>query len=419
MNKKLTYIDLFAGAGGLSEGFIRTGYIPVTHVEVDEDACFTLKTRLAYHYLKEINKLDVYLDYLQGNISREKLYNHIPSEISGSVLTSEIAEDNIKDIFQNITQSLKKLGENNINIIVGGPPCQAYSLAGRSARRNSANDDHRNYLYKEYARFIKEFRPMLFVFENVPGLYTANGGIYYRNLKKYFRKIGYNVEDKILDASNFGVIQRRKRVVFIGWRKDLDFIYPDFESIENNWTVKYLLNDLPFLRAGEVIPHKKYRAKTNDYLEKFEIRNGVDFVAQNITRPHNNKDLKIYKRAIELWEKKNKRLKNNEIPKSERTQKNVTSFLDRFKVVAPDDLSHTMIAHIAKDGHYYIHPDKKQLRSLSVREAARIQSFPDDYFFEGSRTSAFRQIGNAVPPLMAESIAQKIKALIEYDAHNI
>lgn len=304
MNKKLTYIDLFAGAGGLSEGFIRTGYIPVTYVEVDEDACFTLKTRLAYHYLKEINKLDVYLDYLQGNISREKLYNHIPSEVSGSVLTSEIAEDNIKDIFQNITQSLKKLGENNINIIVGGPPCQAYSLAGRPARRNSADDDHRNYLYKEYARFIKEFRPMLFVFENVPGLYTANGGKYYKNLKKYFRNIGYSVEDKILDASKFGVIQRRKRVIFIGWRKDLDFTYPDFEGIENNWTVKYLLNDLPFLRAGEIQNREKYRAESNNYLDRFQIRNGVDFVTQNITRPHNKRDLEIYKRAIELWEKK-------------------------------------------------------------------------------------------------------------------
>lgn len=417
-DKELTYIDIFAGAGGLSEGFKRIGYVPITHIEMDKDACHTLKTRLSYHYFKEANKLDTYLDYLQGNIDRERLYGKVPSEIIESVLNYEISKKNIGETFQKINLSLKALGKNRVDIIVGGPPCQAYSLAGRPANIRGAEDE-RNYLYKEYAKFLIEFRPKLFVFENVPGLQSANNGMHYNNLKKYFKRIGYYVEDRILDAADFGVIQKRKRVIFIGWRKDLDFTYPDFEKIENRWTVKYLLNDLPFLSAGEVIPYKKYRTKTNEYLEKFEIRNGVDFVTQNITRPHNKRDLKIYKRAIELWEKKNKRLKNNEIPKSERTQKNVTSFLDRFKVVAPDDLSHTMIAHIAKDGHYYIHPDKRQLRSLSIREAARIQSFPDDYFFEGSRTSAFRQIGNAVPPLMAESLAEKIKGLIENNARNI
>lgn len=417
--KEFTYIDLFTGAGGLSEGFIRSGFIPVAHVEVTKDACNTLRTRLTYHYLKENNKLHIYLDYLLGSIDRQNLYKHIPAEILASVLNAEISKNNLESIFFQIKQSLKKSGKTNIDIIIGGPPCQAYSLAGRSADKNRKIYDNRNYLYRQYAKFLTEFKPLLFVFENVPGLYNANGGKYYKNLKNHFKKIGYQVEDKILDASEFGVIQRRKRVIFIGWRESLKFTYPDFEKTENKWVVNSLLLDLPFLKAGEVIPYRKYRTETNEYLERFEIRHGVDFVTQNITRPHNKKDLKIYMRAIELWEKENKRLKNNAIPERDRTQKNVTSFLDRFKVVAPDDLSHTVIAHIAKDGHYYIHPDKNQLRSLSVREAARIQSFPDDYFFEGSRTSAFRQIGNAVPPLMAESIAQKIKALIENYAHNI
>jgi DNA (cytosine-5)-methyltransferase 1 len=411
--KNLTYIDLFAGAGGLSEGFIRSKYIPLAHVEVNEDACNTIKTRLAYHYLKENNRLHIYLDYLQGSIDRQTLYKHVPPEIIASVLNTEISKVNLQDIFLQVKESLRKYGNNGVDILVGGPPCQAYSLAGRSANANRMKDDHRNYLYKEYARFLIEFRPKLFVFENVPGLHTANGGIYYNNLKKYFRRIGYNVEDRILDASDFGVIQRRKRIIFIGWRKNLKFTYPDFAKIDNTWTVNSLLHDLPFLSAGDVRNYAKYRTGTNDYLEKFQIRNGVDFVTQNITRPHNKKDLKIYKRAIELWDKENKRIKNNEIPEYIRTQKNMTSFLDRFKVVVPDDLSHTVIAHIAKDGHYYIHPDKNQLRSLSVREAARIQSFPDDYFFEGTRTSMFRQIGNAVPPLMAECIAKQIKSHIQ------
>ena len=186
-------------------------------------------------------------------------------------------------------------------------------------------DDHRNYLYKEYAKCLIEFQPKLFVFENVPGLHTANGGLHgHKNLKKYFRKIVKLLRPDT-DAADFGVVQRRKRVIFIGWRKNLKFTYPDFEKIEKNWTVNNLLLDLPFLSAGEVRNCAKYRTEANDYLERFQIRNGVDFVTQNITRLHNKKDLKIYKRAIELWDKENKRIKNNEIPEYIRTQKNMTS----------------------------------------------------------------------------------------------
>jgi DNA (cytosine-5)-methyltransferase 1 len=415
MNKKLSFISIFAGAGGLSEGFIRNGYIPIAHVEKDQDACLTLKTRLAYHYLKKTNQIDYYNDYLLGKIDLEKLYNQVPSKIITSVLNHEISKKSLKLIFNEIESILKLSKKNTIDIIIGGPPCQAYSLAGRSADKNRKRNDPRNYLYKDYAKFLIEFEPKLFVFENVPGLYTANDGLYYKNLKKYFRRIGYQVESTLLDAADFEVVQRRKRILIIGWRKDLGFTFPEFKKVENKWTVDDLLSDLPFLKAGQVLKRAKYRKRINKYLKKSEIRNGFDHVTQNITRPHNNKDLKIYKRAIELWKNEHKRLKNSEIPKKERTQKNVTSFLDRFKIVAGDELSHTMIAHIAKDGHHYIHPDKKQLRSISVREAARIQSFPDDYFFEGSRTSVFKQIGNAVPPLMADTIAKKLKDILVYE----
>ena len=363
----MRFIDLFAGAGGFAEGFKRAGFEPVAHVEIDPAACFTLKTRLSYHYLKEHNKLDIYIKYLKGEINREQLYSIIPSCILESVINLSIGDENNSKIFRIIE---KLNSQKDIDIIVGGPPCQAYSVAGRSADKDRKRYDHRNYLYKQYARFLAEFRPKLFVFENVPGLYTASDGTYYRNLKKHFKRIGYQVEDQIIDAADFGVIQKRKRVIIIGWRKDVIFLYPDFEKIDNQWTINSLLPDLPFLRNGEVRNRAKYRTKTNDYLEKFQIRNGVDFVTQNITRPHNKRDLEIYKMAIVLWEKENKRLKNSEIPEHIRTQKNVTSFLDRFKVVVPDDLSHTLIAHIAKDGHYYIHPDKEQLRSISIREAA-------------------------------------------------
>jgi len=220
-SRQFTYIDLFAGAGGLSEGFLRANYKPIAHVEVNRDACNTLRTRLAYQYLQANNKLDVYLDYLRGNIERQELYKSIPAEIIASVLNREMSGANLKGIFSEIQQSLKRFGENSVDVVVGGPPCQAYSVAGRSAKKNKEIDDHRNYLYRQYARFLVEFRPVLFIFENVPGLYTANEGTYYKNLKKYFRKLGYLVEDKILDASSFNVVQRRKRVIIVGWRRDL------------------------------------------------------------------------------------------------------------------------------------------------------------------------------------------------------
>lgn len=409
----LTFIDLFAGAGGLAEGFLKKGYLPIAFVEMNEDACFTLKTRLAYYYLKKENKLETYNAYLQGQLSRGGLYKEIPGNIIDSVLNYEMNEKNVKDIFSKIQMCLRNLKVSDIDVVVGGPPCQAYSLAARDKHRRKRKHDYRNYLYKIYAKFLVEFKPRIFVFENVLGLLSAKKGMFYNNLKKYFRRIGYEIDERILDAADFGVLQKRKRVLLVGWRKEMKIDYPDFATIQNKWTVNEVLDDLPALRAGEGDTVSNYSGEINEYLSAYGIRNGLGFVTQHITRPHNKKDLWIYRLAINYWEKKKKRLLNSDIPKEKRTQKNIDSFLDRFKVVVRNELSHTLLAHIAKDGHYYIHPDRSQLRSLSVREAARIQSFPDDYFFEGSRTSVFRQIGNAVPPLMAESIAEKIKTIFK------
>jgi DNA (cytosine-5)-methyltransferase 1 len=152
----------------------------------------------------------------------------------------------------------------------------------------------------------------------------------------------------------------------------------------------------------------KYRKSTTDYLESTGIRNGIDFTTQHIARPNNENDLEIYRIAVQLWKEK-KRLNYATLPPRLIKHKNTTSFTNRFQVVNGDGIANTVVAHIAMDGHYYIHPDIKQNRSITIREAARIQSFPDDFFFEGGRTAAFKQIGNAVPPLMAEEIAKKIK----------
>jgi DNA (cytosine-5)-methyltransferase 1 len=409
----LNYIDLFAGAGGLSEGFIRNGFVPVAHVEMNKFAAQTLKTRMAYHYLKEVNRLDIYYAYISGKISSKEFYSHIPLNIQETVINREISDETIKEIFNDIEKNMARIGCKNIDVIVGGPPCQAYSLVGRARDPYNKEHDPRNYLYRQYVKFLVKFSPRLFVFENVPGILTAAKGRLFEDVKRYMNEAGYDIDAKILDASDFGVLQQRKRVILIGWQKGLNYKYPQFQKIEHTYKVNDLLSDLPKLKPGEKIHFGSYTSDPTEYVEKFGIRKSSDILTQHITRIHNERDREIYRLTIQLWNKEKRRLKYHELPKELRTHKNLHSFLDRFKVVgAEEPYSHTMVAHIAKDGHYYIHPDINQLRSLSVREAARIQSFPDNYFFEGSRTAAFNQIGNAVPPIMAELIAKEIKKMM-------
>jgi DNA (cytosine-5)-methyltransferase 1 len=407
----MNFIDLFAGAGGLSEGFIKAGLKPIAHVESDKSACFTLRTRAVFHYLSSINQLQIYNSYLKGEISRNQLYNHVPVYILDTVINKKISSDNNKIIFDQIDGIL---GTDCVDLIIGGPPCQAYSNIGRAALKHVV-DDPRKKLYLEYGKFLQRYQPKIFVFENVPGLKSSDKGIHYQDLKAYFRKIGYIVDDRLLNALDFGVIQKRNRLIIIGWREDVNFEYPTFEKESMEYTSQDIFSDLPSLKPGEGNRWSPYSTPPNPYLEKTGIRKLDDILTLHVTRPHNERDLQIYGMAIKKYSE-GVLLKNNLIPEKYRTQKNTKDFLDRFKVVG--EIPHTMIAHIAKDGHHFIYNSLDQIRSISVREAARIQSFPDNYYFEGdkegmNRSAAFKQIGNAVPPLMSEKIANKLKILLK------
>ncbi|MBM3434728.1 MAG: DNA cytosine methyltransferase [Bacteroidetes bacterium] len=413
----MRFIDLFAGAGGFAEGFKRAGFKPVAFVEADPAGCFTLKTRLSYYYLRENNKLDIYIKYLKGEISRDQLFSTIPSHILESVINLSIGDENNSKIFQTIENLA---GNKNIDVIIGGPPCQAYSLVGRARDKNRMQDDPRNYLYVQYGRFLKKYDPKLFIFENVLGLLSAEKGKYFKNIQADFKSFGYIVEPFIVNANEFGVLQNRKRVIIIGWKKDLNLSIGQLNEQKNiPYKVRVIFEDLPKLRdGGGKDKYLDYAHGINDYLSFARIRNGLDVLTQHITRPHTEQDKEIYRIAVRKWKRSKERLDYNDLPERLKTHKNRNAFLDRFKVVA-DDMScaQTVVAHIAKDGHYYIHPYIEQNRSISVREAARLQSFPDDYYFEGikegqNRTAAFKQIGNAVPPLMVEKIAVTIKHLL-------
>jgi DNA (cytosine-5)-methyltransferase 1 len=409
--RQLYFLDLFAGAGGLSEGFLKEGFVPVAFVEKDANACFTLKTRLAYYYLKSQNKIATYNDYLLHKISREELYDKIPETVINSVINRTINENTLEDIFK-IIDALKD--KKKIDVIIGGPPCQAYSIIGRNRMGNKVSRDERNYLYRFYIEFLRKYKPTIFIFENVPGLLSAGNSKYFNEMIVCFEREKYEIQYNILNAADFGVLQNRKRVFFAGYRKDVKFSFPVPEQeASSNFTLKDIFEDLPLIKEGDSLSIVHYTKKPNQYLIKSNIRDGMNFTTIHITRPIRDLDKKIYKIAIEKFLKTGEQLDYNELPEYLKTHKNRNSFTDRFKVLNPDGLSHTIVAHLAKDGHYFIYPDPENPRSISVREAARIQSFPDDYYFEGSRTSMYQQIGNAVPPLMAQKIAIKIKELLK------
>lgn len=393
--KIYNFIDLFAGCGGLSEGFYKQGYNALAHVEINPTACKTLRTRMKYYGYDNADEAVLELD-----ITREDVIDHIDTAVKGQ----------------------------KVDVIIGGPPCQAYSSLGRAKDDNAMQDDPRNYLFESYVKVLNYYLPKFFVFENVTGLLTAkiNGE---HIVNKIVAALGENYKVKfdpdmnVLNSANYGVPQIRKRVIIIGVRKDIDLepekMYaaiakthydPEMaekekEGLKKYVTVKDAIGELPFLRPGQGESSVAFKySLSNEFLKRIgssELKVLHDHVARN----HNDKDIERYTVMAKNHWTFQEMLEKREDLRHEKAR----VFGNSYTVQWWDLPSKTIIAHLYKDGNQFIHPDYKQGRTFTVREAARIQSFPDDFVFEGPRTEQFKQIGNAVPPLLAEAIAKGMK----------
>lgn len=393
--RKYTFIDLFAGCGGLSEGFYRQGFQALAHVEIDHWACESLRARMKYYG---------YRDY------------------DNAVIEHDITSDDILERIDAI------INGKSVDIIIGGPPCQAYSTAGRVRDGKRMATDPRNYLFESYVRILEHYLPKFFVFENVTGLLSArveNVPIFPKILKALGNKYKVLSDPSILvhNTADFGVPQLRKRVIIFGVRRDLETDVNELykEVIKTHWNpdtpenerkgkkhfvdVRQAIGDLPPVEPGcdSSTSHFDYPCN-NEFLRRIG-KAGVHPLMDHVARRHNDLDRERFLVMIHNhWSFGQLR---RAMPKYEHEHARV---FDNSYVVQWWELpSKTILAHIYKDGFQFIHPDEKQCRTFTVREAARIQSFPDDFEFKGSRTEKFKQIGNAVPPLFAEALAKSIK----------
>ncbi|WP_114766212.1 DNA cytosine methyltransferase [Vibrio rhodolitus] len=504
-------IDLFAGPGGLGEGIssVETseGFSPFKiGVSVEKEPCAhkTLTTRAFFRKIK--NKeggLDDYYSYVRGELDRKGLFARHPTESEEAIRETlekptALGEDN--NIIHERIKSLISV-HNGPKVVIGGPPCQAYSLAGRSRNAGKkdykAENDNRHFLYLEYLKVLAIAQPEVFVMENVRGILSAkvNGKVMFPSILKDLRNPGkvtkerhtkgYKIyslvvkpenpnnpqypdsSDFLIRCENYGVPQARHRVILLGVREDIDATPGTLcESDKTSLGVKNILDDLPELRSGfskkpdspvhwgetisthaeqlrnilisvgytseqveslDLAPYPGLQRKSTEHrdirfsrisepLKSWLLDKNLNCVLNHETRGHMESDLLRYAFCAAYSQ-----LNNGVSPKSkdfpdelapEHANWKTGTHADRFRVQSSNKCSTTITSHISKDGHYFIHYDPKQCRSLTVREAARLQTFPDNYYFEGNRTQQYVQVGNAVPPFLARQVGKIVLELL-------
>lgn len=406
-NKVYNTIDLFAGCGGLMDGFMQTGhYNTLACVEWDKYPCLTLANRLETKW----NHKNASNEVIRFDIQRtEELINGFDDNEYGT------------------NSGLDSLvGKKKVDIIIGGPPCQAYSLAGRIRDEHGMRDDYRNYLFESYIKVVEHYQPRFFVFENVVGMLSAapDGTLIVDKIRKAFDDAGYEVIDDfreaLYDVADFGIPQHRKRVIILGVRREdyqddscKEFIN-HFYSVEipkfyaEGKTVAEAIGDLPKLYPAETPIADKGHKFSHQPIES-------ESIANHVPRFHSERDIEIFRMLAD--DIKTGKMQYASIDSLKELYTQVTgkkSNIHKFYVLRENEPSNTIPAHLYKDGLRHIHPDPEQARSITVREAARLQTFADDFVFLGPMMAQYKMIGNAVPSGFAKVIADALYQTIKH-----